>query len=98
MDVGTLNCSFVSEDKVVCNGTTYSLPESKLNIHDKSFWIYLAIYVALVLAAGSSSQFVVLIQQNNFDIPTFNTVKRDFEVCLTNYCNTVLNILLRDKE
>ncbi|XP_060601347.1 uncharacterized protein LOC132754699 [Ruditapes philippinarum] len=55
MDVGTLNCSFVSEDKVVCNGTTYKLPDSKLDIHDKSFWIYLAIYVALVLAAGLMS-------------------------------------------
>ena len=50
-----LNCTFIDEERVSCNGTLYVLPEEKLNWHDREFWIYLAIYIALVLAAGKLS-------------------------------------------
>ena len=48
-----LNCSFIDEERVICNGTEYMIPEQRLTWNDKAFWIYLAIYVGLVLAAGT---------------------------------------------
>jgi len=37
---------------VECNGTIYQLPEEKLTYHDQAFWVYLAVYGGLVVAAG----------------------------------------------
>lgn len=47
-----MNCTFVEEEGVICNGTLYVLPEERLNYHDEWFWIYLGIYAILVLLAG----------------------------------------------
>ncbi|XP_064615438.1 uncharacterized protein LOC135479502 [Liolophura sinensis] len=52
MEEETVNCTFVGEEGIMCNGTLYVLPEEKLNYHNEWFWIYLGIYVALVLLAG----------------------------------------------
>lgn len=50
----------MSAEEIICNGTKYTLPEEKLTYKEKFFWIYLAIYVALVLAAGSLSDYSYL--------------------------------------
>ncbi|KAL8575591.1 hypothetical protein ACOMHN_059655 [Nucella lapillus] len=50
-----VNCTFVNEESVKCNGSVYSLPEKRLTYHDQQFWIYIGIYTALVLLAGLMS-------------------------------------------
>ena len=52
MENRTLNCTIVSEELVVCNGTEYALPERVLTYNDQWFWIYIGIYTGLVLVAG----------------------------------------------
>ena len=49
--MSNITCVQKSDDQVECNGILYAV-ESKLNPSDHEFWIYLAIYVGLVLAAG----------------------------------------------
>lgn len=46
-----ITCQAV-EESVICNGTTYTLPEPILTYMDAWFWIYIGMYVALVLFAG----------------------------------------------
>ena len=48
-----LNCTIISESSVKCGNIIYEIPEEKLTYLDEWFWIYLGIYVALVLFAGS---------------------------------------------
>ncbi|XP_077977352.1 uncharacterized protein LOC144432921 [Glandiceps talaboti] len=43
------------EKALNCSGHIYVPEEEPLNYHDKEFWIYLGIYVALVLCAGLMS-------------------------------------------
>nr|XP_018673090.1 DUF21 domain-containing protein At4g33700 isoform X2 [Ciona intestinalis]XP_026696468.1 DUF21 domain-containing protein At4g33700 isoform X2 [Ciona intestinalis]XP_026696469.1 DUF21 domain-containing protein At4g33700 isoform X2 [Ciona intestinalis] len=49
-----ITCSLETGNLIICNGVTYK-PEVVLTYHDKLFWIYLGIYVALVLIAGLMS-------------------------------------------
>ena len=48
----TINCTIVSDELVLCNGTEYDLPERVLTYNDQWFWIYIGIYTGLVLVAG----------------------------------------------
>lgn len=49
---GTTYCKLIKEDEVRCNTERYLVGEGPLTYEDKTFWIYLGIYVALVLFAG----------------------------------------------
>ncbi|KAL4232780.1 hypothetical protein ACF0H5_007467 [Mactra antiquata] len=55
MENGNFTCFRLNDEEINCNGTVFVLPEVKLTYTDKEFWIYLAIYAALVLAAGLMS-------------------------------------------
>ncbi|RUS77967.1 hypothetical protein EGW08_014276 [Elysia chlorotica] len=50
-----VNCTIISEEKVLCDGKDYELPEAILTYKDEWFWIYIGIYVGLVLFAGLMS-------------------------------------------
>ena len=58
--VTELVCEVRSEVEVSCNGTLYSSEDDEM-IEPMSleFWLYLAIYVALVLFAGHFSPFII---------------------------------------
>ena len=58
----TIFCRIVAEGTVECNGTNYYLPEEPLSYRDTWFWLFLAIYVALVLFAGKPLNYM-------YDVP-----------------------------
>ena len=66
MENRTLNCTIVSEELVVCNGTEYALPERVLTYNDQWFWIYIGIYTGLVLVAG---EILIRFNQNTLTRP-----------------------------
>ena len=47
-----LNCTRVSDDAVHCDGKTYKLEEF-IHAGNPIFWVYLLVYLALVLFAGT---------------------------------------------
>ncbi|CAK8697560.1 unnamed protein product [Clavelina lepadiformis] len=49
-----ISCIILNENEILCNNTVFD-ESDRLTYHDKLFWIYLAIYVALVLVAGLMS-------------------------------------------
>ena len=59
-----IDCTIIDESTVSCNGSLYKLEEKKLDYHDKMFWIYLAIYSALVIIAGA--KYIPLLSRNYF--------------------------------
>ncbi|XP_035827215.1 DUF21 domain-containing protein At5g52790 [Aplysia californica] len=73
MEGETINCTKVSEELIICNGTEYDLPEKVLTYRDEWFWIYIGIYTALVLFAGLMSGLTMGLL--SLDITTLITMK-----------------------
>ncbi|XP_071115042.1 uncharacterized protein [Haliotis cracherodii] len=87
-----INCTEVL-DGVLCNGTLYTVPEARLTIHDKMFWVYLAIYVGLVLTAGLMSGLTMGLL--SLDLMTLNILKDGGTTREQKYARRILPLVKR---
>ncbi|XP_052811743.1 uncharacterized protein LOC128239234 [Mya arenaria] len=87
-----MNCTLVSPDEVVCNGTSFKA-EEKLSYEDTWFWIYLAIYVGLVLAAGLMSGLTMGLL--SLDMMTLKVLKDGGTPAEKNHARKILPIIKR---
>ncbi|GAB6032529.1 hypothetical protein CHUAL_011424 [Chamberlinius hualienensis] len=55
-----ISCLFFEEEQsLLCNGTSYVIPEKHLNYHDTLFWVFISLYIFLMLMSGIFSGLVL---------------------------------------
>lgn len=55
-----VTCLYFEEgDYMLCNGTTYVIPEKPLNYQDNLFWVFIFLYIFLMLSSGIFSGLVL---------------------------------------